>query len=118
LQWLEELTLISDEDRAAFDKQYQAEEAARLQAAKQKPKPDTWSIPDHKRPPLPVSYTCANCGALHKWPEPPADHLWFQCTRCLQHQTVSMAKAGVLRLSSPAFNHNRVASSFRRVGEV
>jgi ribosomal protein L44E len=116
LGWIEEFALTNDADREAFDNQWKAEEQARKEAVKQHPKPDTWSIPETKRPPKPLRYLCANCQWPHTWQEPPADDQWFRCQRCGQNQTTEMARKGTLRLVSPAFNHNRKASSFRQVG--
>jgi ribosomal protein L44E len=112
LGWVEQFALVSDSDREAFDAQWKREEAARQEAISNAPKPEPpkASAP----PPRPVSYNCANCGALHTWEAPPADHQWFRCQRCHQNQTVSMARAGSMKLVSPAFNHGHKAPTFRQ----
>ena len=111
LQWLEEVMLTSDDDRAAFQKQWQVEEDARQEAIKNAPKP---APPKESAPaPRPKHYLCANCGMSHDWDDAPADHVWWTCSRCHQRQTISMSRAGTLRLVSHAYNHNRVQSSYK-----
>jgi hypothetical protein len=115
LGWVEEFAVMSDDDREAFQAQWEAEEAARVEAITNAPKPEP---PKESAPqPRPRQYQCANCGMPHNWEDAPPDHQWWQCRRCHQSQTISMSRAGTLRLVSPGFNHNRVPPGFRQVGE-
>jgi hypothetical protein len=112
LGWVEQFALVSDDDREAFQQRWEAEEAARVEAVKNAPKAEPPKVTAPR--PRPRRYLCANCQWPATWEEPPPDHQWFQCSRCHQRQTVSMAKAGVLRLVSPGFDHNRKAPTFRQ----
>ena len=63
LGWLEEVKLVSDADREAFDLQRVREAKARVEAAKNAPKEEPKPPPRQPSQPEPaVILACANCG--------------------------------------------------------
>lgn len=116
LGYVEEVRLISDQDRAAYAERLKAEEDARDEAARNAPKPE----PQHRQPPEPkpaFRLFCANCqGWLNFWEDQP-DNFWFDCPHCNQRQCVLQARKQNLQLSSPplghAPGHNRAPSNWK-----
>jgi hypothetical protein len=122
---IEEVNLITDDARQTFQRQWDQERQARFEAAKMAPKPDTWSIPDHKQgadnerfighkdnlPPLTLK--CANCRYAFGFDHPVDDDERWMCTNCGQWQTGEQSRLGTLQIiRSPAssVNHNHAES--------
>ena len=114
--------MLTDEQRAVIEQQWQQEEAAREARraealASVKPTP---SAP----PPEPPSrwVRCANSREPAAWDEPPDDTERFVCTFCGQRQTVMHAKRNLLQLrgdprSIPVYDHGPVVVNHARRSE-
>lgn len=117
LGWLEEVKLLTDDERRAFQRQWDQERRARFEAAKlaaQEPKPEPVAEPE--RPPM-LTLACANCRKKNTFKETPADRDWWQCSGCGQRQTGEQSHRGTLQIinipGNHAPGHNHVESYWR-----
>jgi hypothetical protein len=117
---IEEVDLVTDDAREAFQRQWDAERTARFEAAKAAPAPATWSVPAEKAPaPDLTVQVCANCRKKNSFDHPVADDEWWQCSGCMQRQCGEQSRRGSLQLlnvpgGSHAVNHNHKEPTWRQ----
>jgi hypothetical protein len=131
LGWLEEVRLVSDHDRDLADQQWQAEETARAEAAKQQeaevqqrrqqPAVNERFI-GHKDNLPPLTLRCANCKYSFGFDHPVDDDERWMCTSCGQWQTGEQSRRGTLQMinvpaGSHAVNHNHAPSKYYQYGD-
>lgn len=118
LEWIKEIPLVSDADRAAVQEQWQEEESRREERRQNAPKVE--AAPTEASPPEPPLrwVRCANCREPNAWDEPPDDTERFVCGFCGQPQTVEQARRNVLQLQDPhrypAYRHGPVVVNHAR----
>jgi hypothetical protein len=113
---IEEVNLITDDARQAFQRQWDAERQARFEAAKMAPKPDTYQLPEAKMPAPSLTLHCAVCKDANRFDHAVANDEWWQCAQCGQRQTGEQSRAGTLQLfrHSHAVGHNWKPPTWRQ----
>jgi hypothetical protein len=121
-QKLEVIDLVSDHDRDLAVAQWEAEEAARIEAKQQAVPTPTgiYELPASKMPePDLTVLVCANCRRKNSFDHAVADDEWWQCSGCMQRQCGEQARKGTLQIvampaDSHAVNHNWKPPSWRQ----
>jgi hypothetical protein len=114
LGWLEEVKLVTDDERQAFAQQWDQERRERFEATKQAaqaPKPTP--VPAPAPPPM-LTVACANCKRKNTFDHEIGNAEWWRCSHCGQNQTGEQSRRGTLQLlnvpGAHAVNHNRQPS--------
>lgn len=108
---IQEVALVTDDAREAFQRQWGTERQARFEAAQlaaQAPKPEPVPVPT---PPPTLTFRCANCKAANTFDHEVGNDEWWQCSQCGQRQTGEQSQKGTLQIiqlkaGSHAVGHN------------
>jgi hypothetical protein len=109
--------VLTDEQRAVIEQQWEAEEAGR--EARRLAAPEVEPEPPQPEPEPPLRWVaCANCRERNAFDQPPADDDKFTCHFCGQTQSVMQARRNLLQLrdprSIPVYDHGALVVNHAR----